>query len=140
MVLFAMHSLGWAAIERPWPDAGTPLGLAAPTRIVVDPHCVEPAAVERLAELCAIWPDTVDPLSLAWWDGASWESEYGHCQQVAERVRHLVTARQYAQFPTTIQSVAIEPGRLPDDVAAHHRDLITRAVRTWWAYGGNGEA
>lgn len=139
MVLFAMHSLGWAAVERPWPHAGTDLRSVLPTRIVVDPHALEPATVDRLADLCTLWSDTAKPLSLAWWDGATWESEYGHPEQVADRIRHLVTARQYAQFPTTIQSIAIEPEHLPNDVAAHHRDLIARAVRTWWAYGGNGE-
>ncbi|EDP61638.1 hypothetical protein BAL199_18381 [alpha proteobacterium BAL199] len=139
MVLFAMHSLGWAAIERPWPHAGTDLRAILPTRIVIDPHGLEPATVDRLVELCMLWSDSAKPLSLAWWDGATWESEYGHPEQVADRIRHLVTARQYAQFPTTIQSIAIEPEHLPNDVAAHHRDLIARAVRTWWAYGGNGD-
>src|SRR3546814_9273257 len=26
-----------------------------------------------------------------------------------------------------------------DLVAPQHRDLIARAVRTWWAFGGNGD-
>lgn len=139
MVLFALHSLGWAAVERSWLHAGTSLDSVAPTRIVVDPHDVEPATVERLVDLCAIWSEGLEPISLAWWDGATWQNEYGRAEQVADRIRHLVTARQYAQFPTTIQSIAIEPDRLPSDVAQHHRELIGRAVRTWWAYGGNGD-
>ena len=139
MVLFALHSLGWASVERSWLHAGTALDSVPPTRLVVDPHAVEPATVERLADLCAVWSDSLEPLSLAWWDGATWQSEYGRADQVADRIRHLVTARQHAQFPTTIQSIALEPERLPSDVAPHHRDLIARAVRTWWAYGGNGD-
>lgn len=139
MVLFALHSLGWAGIERSWLHAGTSLDSMPPARIVVDPHGVEPATVERLADLCAIWSESLEPLSLAWWDGATWQNEYGRAEQVADRIRHLVTARQYAQFPTTIQSIAIEPDRLPNDVAPHHRDLIDRAVRTWWAFGGSGD-
>lgn len=139
MVLFALHSLGWAAIERSWLHAGTSLDSIAPTRIVVDPHSVEPATVERLTDLCVIWSESLEPVSLAWWDGATWQNEYGRAEQVADRIHHLVTARQYAQFPTTIQSIAIEPDRLPNDVAPHHRELIDRAVRTWWAFGGNGD-
>ena len=139
MVLFALHSLGWTGIERSWLHAGTALESVPPTRIVIDPHGVEPATVDRLVELCAVWSEALEPLSLAWWDGATWQSEYGRAEQVADRVRHLVTARQHAQFPSTIQSIALEPDRLPDDVAPHHRDLIARAVRTWWAYGGNGD-
>lgn len=139
MVLFALHSLGWAAVERSWLHAGTSLDTVPATRIIVDPHGVEPATVERLADLCAVWAEGLEPLSLAWWDGATWQSEYGRPEQVADRIRHLVTARQFAQFPTTIQSIAIEPDRLPGDVAPQHRDLIARAVRTWWAFGGNGD-
>lgn len=139
MVLFALHSLGWAAIERSWLHAGTSLDSVAPARIVVDPHGVESATVERLVDLCAVWSESLEPLSLAWWDGATWQNEYGRPEQVADRIRHLVTARQFAQFPTTIQSIAIEPDRLPSDVAPHHRELISRAVRTWWAFGGNGD-
>ena len=139
MVLFALHSLGWAAIERSWLHAGTSLDTVSPTRLVVDPHGAEPATVERLIDLCAVWSDGLEPISLAWWDGATWQNEFGRAEQVADRIRHLVTARQYAQFPTTIQSIAIEPDHLPNDVAPHHRELISRAVRTWWAYGGNGD-
>ncbi len=139
MVLFALHSLGWAAIERSWLHAGTGLDTVPPTRIVIDPHGAEPATVDRLIDLCTVWSDGLEPISLAWWDGATWQNEYGRAEQVADRIRHLVTARQYAQFPTTIQSIAIEPDRLPNDVAPHHRELIGRAVRTWWAYGGNGD-
>jgi len=139
MVLFALHSLGWVAVERSWLDAGTGLETATPSRVVVDPHGVEPVAVERIVALCASWSEALEPLSLAWWDGATWQTEYGQPEQVANRIRHLVTARQHAQFPTTIQSIAIEPDRVPDDVAPQHRALIARAVRTWWAYGGNGD-
>lgn len=139
MVLFALHSLGWAALERPWNDAGADLMATPPTRIVVDPHGVEPAAVNRIADLCSIWAESSDTLSLAWWDGIIWQSEFGDAEEVSDRIRHLVMAQQHAQFPTTIQSVAIEPDQLPGDLAPHHRELITRVVRTWWAFGGNGE-
>lgn len=139
MVLFALHSLGWAAVERSWLHAGTSLDSVPATQVIVDPHGVEPATVDRLAELCLVWSEGLEPLSLAWWDGATWQSEYGRPEQVADRIRHLVNARQFAQFPTTIQSIAIEPDRLPGDLAPQHRDLIARAVRTWWAFGGNGD-
>lgn len=139
MVLFALHSLGWAAIERSWLRAGTSLDSVAPSRLVIDPHGIAPATVERISDLCDAWAESAGEVSLAWWDGATWQSEYGRAEQVSDRIRHLVTARQFAQFPTTIQSIAIEPDRLPGDVAPHHRDLIARAVRTWWAFGGNGE-
>ncbi len=138
MVLFALHSLGWA---------GDRAVMAARRH---QPETVPPAGSSSIRTVSSRRP------SIGWPTCApSGPKAWSRCRSPGGTVRSgrassagpsrlptgcaTVTARQFAQFPTTIQSIAIEPDRLPGDVAPQHRDLIARAVRTWWAFGGNGE-
>ena len=136
MVLFALHSLGWAAIERPWIMSGSALESVPPTRVIIDPHGLETEALSRLQTLCETWDASGDQITLAWWDGRSWQHELGNGEQLSMRLRHLVDAKQNAWFPSTVQSVAMDPRGFQ---RRHHLDEkhpFVNALKIWRAHGG----
>ncbi|NQW11752.1 MAG: hypothetical protein HQ481_17960 [Alphaproteobacteria bacterium] len=136
MVLFALHSLGWAAIERPWIMGGSALDSVTPSRVVVDPHGLEAGALGRLMALCEPWDASGAAITLAWWDGRSWQHEAGTGEQLAGRLNHLVDTKQNAWFPSTVQSVAMDPS---DFQRRHHLGedhAFVKALNIWGAHGG----
>ena len=116
MAMYALHALGWIAVERRIGLAATGQGAGAlrsemPLRLTLDPHAVEPRGLAALEALCRDWAEAPGTLTLVHWDGLSWFGEFGSPEQLAARARHLTTAKLSARFPSSIQSIVIPPDR-----------------------------
>ena len=129
--------MGWIGIEMDFPTRKRDLRSDLPARIVLDPHVVEMPMLKRLEGLCEDWAEAPGVITLVWWDGITWISECGSADQIAARARHLVTAKRNAFFPSTVQSIAMEPDRLAHDLQSQHRAMIERTARIWGARNAN---
>ena len=136
-VIYALHTMGWIGIEMDFPTRKRDLRSDLPARIVLDPHVVEMPMLKRLEGLCEDWGEAPGVITLVWWDGITWISECGSADQIAARARHLVTAERNAFFPSTVQSIAMEPDRLAHDLQSQHRAMIERTARIWGARNAN---
>lgn len=136
MVLFALHSLGWAAIERNWIMGGSGLETITPDRVLVDPHGLEAGALDRLLALCEPWGTSGVVIVLSWWDGLCWQHESGTGEQLSTRLRHLVDAKQSPQFPSTVQSIAMEPDAFRRQNRLSKDHPFVSALKIWAAHGG----
>ena len=104
MAMYALHALGWIAVERRIGLAATGQGAGAlrseiPLRLTLDPHAVEPRGLAALEALCRDWAEAPGTLTLVHWDGLSWFGEFGSPEQLAARARHLTTAKALGPVP-----------------------------------------
>lgn len=138
MVLFALHTRGWIGVEMDFPSRGTDLRAELPARIVMDPHGVSKETLRGLLSFCDDWAEAPGVITLVWWDGISWVMEYGSADQLAARATHLVEAKRNAFFPSTPQSIAMDPDSFAIQAKAG-QDVFDRALRIWRAHGGRLE-
>jgi hypothetical protein len=135
MILFALHTRGWVGVEMDFPSRGGDLRAELPARIVMDPHVVSLETLRTLMTFCNDWAESPGVITLVWWDGISWVMEYGSADQLAARARHLIEAKRSAFFPSTPQSIAMDPDNFAiQDLAG--REMFDRALRIWRAHGG----
>lgn len=136
-VLYALHTLGWIGVEMEFPMRDKDIRAVLPARIVLDPHAIEEHTLQGLSRFCHDWSDAQGVITLVWWDGVSWVSESGTAEQIADRTEHLVASKRHAFFPSTIQSVAMEPDQMGQEIEGEHRSMIARTVRIWGGRSGN---
>jgi|GEM_PF-743196 len=144
MVSFALRSLGWIAVKRPWNRQHRPFHTSTPEVVALDPAAVSRESLNQLMALTGAWSHQGRTLTFAWWNGAAWVREFGMPDEVADRLRSLCRIAANDEPMTLVDSVELPINRVLGSGSAWADDHPFRvALRRWQderAGAGSSEA